>query len=259
MAGKRSYGAFKSSGKAFSAKRVNKRYKTAPRKTTRSRRPLNMRSGGWIGLERKFLDTGINNNALVTSATGSGCEYDPTTALCLNAPLLGDGQSNREGRQIAMDSITIKGTVSLTGEATLTYSVAPIVTVMLVLDTQTNGAQLSAEDVIEIPYSSTVNGGRPFQDLQYEQRFKILKSVTIACPPNPQVYNAAVPSVWNQGQHIPFTITKNLRGLKTNFTLTGTDGTIATIADNSLHIVATISADQLSPRLYYNSRLRFYG
>lgn len=259
MAGKRSYGAFKTSGKGYSAKRVAKRYKTAPRKAQRSRRPLNMRTGGWIGLERKFLDTGVNNTTLVTNASAASCEYDPTTMRCLNAPLLGDGQSNREGRQIALDSITIKGTVSMTGEASLTYTVAPIITVMLVLDTQTNGAQLNSEDVIDVPLGSTVNGGRPFQNLQYEQRFKILKSVTIRTGVMPQVYNTASASIWNPGQHIPFTLTKSLKGLKTNFTLTGTDGTIATIADNSLHLIATTSSDQNTPKLYYNSRLRFFG
>jgi len=259
MAGKRSYGQFRMSGKGFSAKRIAKRYKTPARKPVRSRRPLNMRTGGWIGLERKFLDSGINNALVTTSGTGSGQEFDPAVMLCLNAPLLGDGQSNREGRQIALDSITIKGIISMTGEPSLTYSIAPVITVMLVLDTQTNGAQLNSEDVIEVPFASTVNGGRAFQDLQYEQRFKILKSVMIKVPALPQVYNASAASIWNPGQHLPFTITKNLKGLKTNFTLTGTDGTISTIADNSLHVIATCSNDTNAPRLYYNARLRFYG
>lgn len=259
MAGKRSYGAFRSSGKAFTAKRVAKRYKTAPRKrTVRRTSRMNVRTGGWLGIEKKFLDTGVNNTTIVASSSCTGCEDDPVTMNCLNAPTLGDGQSNREGRQIAMESITIKGTISVAAE-TLPAGVPrtlPQISIFLVLDTQTNGAQLNSEDVFEVPFGSNINGSRPFRDLQYEQRFRVLAATTLTFPQLSTAFNGL--TVDQTGTAIPFTLYKNLKGLKTNFTLTGTDGTIATIADNSLHVICCASHDS-ECKLYYNSRLRFYG
>jgi len=231
--------------------------KVAPRRYGRS---LNYRTGGFLGIEKKFLDTGIATTNLVVSAACQSCEFDPTTALCLNAPVVSDGQSGREGRQITMDSIEIKGSVYIPPTANQNQVVAaPIVTVFLVLDKQTNGAQLNSEDVFVSPYSAQANASMPSRNLEYEKRFSVLASRRINPIAMPLSFNVDTDVVYSSGIFHPFTLRKNLKGMKVNFKQTGTDGTVATITDNSLHIIATCTGIGAEPQMFYNSRLRFRG
>jgi len=242
------------------AYRANKSITLKVAPTRKYGRSLNYRTGGFLGIEKKFLDTGIASTALVVSASCTGCEFDPTTMNCLNAPVVSDGQSGREGRQISMDSIEIKGAIYIAPSADENQVVAaPIVTVFLVLDKQSNGAQLNSEDVFVSPYSAQANASMPSRNLEYEKRFSVLASRRITPANIPLSFNVDTDVVYRNGIFQPFTLRKNLKGMKVNFKQSGTDGTIATITDNSLHVIATCTGIGAEPQMFYNSRLRFRG
>ena len=63
------------------------------RRTTQNR---NARSGGFLGLERKFFDT---EHAAAIVGTVAGSEFDNGTSLAINAVGQGDAENNRENKR----------------------------------------------------------------------------------------------------------------------------------------------------------------
>ncbi len=215
---------------------------------------LNKRIGGYLGIEKKFYDTSLSAAALLASTAGG--EHNPSATIALNTVVQGDGESNRDGRQIAMDSITIHGIVHVASAINQTVvDASTYAYIALVQDQQTNGAILTSEEVFENP--SAVAGLSPmsFRNLQFIQRFKVLVWKRINLQQQQVSYDGT--NLEKGGFVKPFTLHANLHGIKVNYT--ASTETIANIADNSLNIVAFVGAVATTPLLSYNSRLRFYG
>lgn len=255
------WGPRKSGYKKYNRRRT--KYKGRYRKSVAAevKRVLNGRTGGFVGLEKKFFDSGFNG-ALSANGTAIDGEKDPTTLLCLNCPAQGDGESQRDGRQISMQSINVKGVVQIAAQADQTAGdQVPDIFIALVLDKQTNGVQLDSEDVFDNPASATALAAQPFRNLEYSQRFRVLKTVKVSA----QDLAGAIQPVFDgtnieqQGAQIPFSMYCKLNGMKVNFISGQTTSVIAAIADNSLHIVAYASNTSMAPVLTYSSRLRFVG
>jgi len=216
----------------------------------------------FAGVEKKYFDCARGAFAIPAPADASGGEADPATLDCLNCPAQGDTEVNRDGRQITMESINIKGVVQVAAQANQTAAdVIPDVFIALVLDKQTNAAQLNSEDVFENPSASASLASSPFLNLSYTRRFKVLKTVKVTAQ---QIAGAIQPAfdgtnLEQQGAQIPWSMFCDLKNLKTNFLSGETTSVVAAIADNSLHIIAYASGAGLMPNLYYNSRLRFRG
>lgn len=215
------------------------------------RKVMNARTAGFLGLENKFYDTGIENTALV--ATTSGAMMDPTpTVLCLNAVPQGDGESNRDGRKIVINSIRVKGSVSGTTRAALGAMPAGLsYRLILVQDTQTNGAQCSSAQVLQD--NTLGEDWQSFKNLEYEKRFKILRDIT-------DVVNvtATIPDGTNTGS-VGYG-TKNFDiYLKCDIPVifTGTTEAIANVVDNSLHVIAIGQSANMN--MSYQSRIRYRG
>lgn len=204
-------------------------------------RALNRRTGGFLAIEKKFVDL-FFSGAIATSLTGA--EADPT-ALCLNAIVQGDGESQRDGRQVILNSVQVKGFVEIPAG---TVNTDRVVEVYVVMDTQTNGAQLNSEDVL-VDAAGGSQAVNCFHNLQYSKRFKVLKH---------QRFDMPGYSAWNGTSFAQVTSAFDwyikLPNVKVNFT--GTTGTVSTIADNSIHVIAVSSQ---SANLRYSSRVRFQG
>jgi len=226
----------------------------------RTRKSLNYRTGGFLGIEKKYFDTGIIPTNMVVSSTIASCVMDSSVASCCNSPAVGDGPNQREGRQIAMDRIDVKGFIRMDGDATYNnVTTTPHVEVYLVLDTQTNGAQMASEECFVNTIASTPNGGLPFRNLENEKRFRILASKKIEMPSQPIAYNATTAKSYRDGHDYGFTLSKNLKGMKVNFKATGAAGTVATITDNSIHFIAVLTDNSSLVKCAWNARLRFRG
>jgi len=215
----------------------------------------NRRTAGYIGIEKKYLDTSYN--AVVAAPTdATGGEADPTTFLSLTSVAQGDTQSNRDGKKIVGKYLEIKGQVYTTPTANQTTG-PPSTSIMVacVLDTQTNAAQLNSEDVFINPAATAVTAPFALRDLEYGSRFKILKQ---------EYFVLDIPGVYD-GTNIEWAATSKpfcwyipLKDLVINFT-TGTTGVIANVMDNSIHMVAFADDSTGQPQLAYNSRFRFIG
>lgn len=213
----------------------------------------NMRTGGFEGMENKFADFTVSDDAF--SLTWAGGEMEDGTALSVSAVAQGDGESQRDGRVYYINSVHIKGFVKRT---TAEQSATPLPDVLcriaLVWDTQTNGAQLNAEDVFKtIASTEDVNS---FRNLQFSKRFIVLKDKHIRVHLDNQTNEGAIDKFACPDTIIPFTINKKFsKPIKVR--CTGTTAAISSISDNSLHIIGT--AQTASLQLTYESRVRFTG
>lgn len=217
------------------------------------RQVANLRTGGFIGMELKFYDL-YHAATLASSATMAGLEQDPGTELCLNGMASDTDPSTRDGRQITMKNIYISGHIYDNGGPAAGTVQTQIVYIALVLDTQTNRAQLNSEDVFVNPGGAT-SCIAPLRNLEYSKRFRVLDHVRLEVP---------VDLVW-QGtttehcyRRVPFKLAAKLDKV-VNFVDPSTAASgVSAITDNSLHIIAC-ATDNAVVGISYNSRLRFVG
>ncbi len=204
------------------------------------------RTGGYLGLERKFVDY-TYSAAVSTTITGS--EADPATVLCLNASATGNTEKTRDGRVQTNKSCHIRGRIELDVTAAATLSAGRSVRIIVLLDTQTNVAQFDAEKVLSDDSTLKVHA---FRELAYTHRFKILKDVTFNLNPTAAAGDGAADDT--------ALIVKNF---KWNFPLNfktqydGTTAVIGSVTDNSVHVMAIASGSATT--LKYESRVRFTG
>ena len=129
-----------------------------------------------------------------------------------------------------------------------------LVRLVLVWDTQTNGAQLNGEDVMEaIGATEDFNS---FRNLQYSKRFIVLKDKKIRIPvAQTNMHESA--DLYNQaGTYVPFKINKKFsKPIKVR--CTGTSAAVSAVSDNSLHLLAV--STQSTTDIWYQSRVRFSG
>ncbi len=220
------------------------------------------RTGGFSGIELKFLDSSLINHNIPNGAEASGGEADPLVSLSLNPIVQGDGEDKRDGKQICLKSVYVTG---FARQPRYAYSSGVdndtdigLCFIALVLDTQTNGAQLNSEQVFVNPSGHLSLSCRPVRNLQYSSRFRVLDSVVLEFKQQFGVWNGA--DIHLGGNRLPFKLAADLN-IPVNYT--GTDGTISTIVDNSLHVIAyndidTSLTDPI-PQLFYNARVRWLG
>lgn len=209
----------------------------------------NQRTGGYEGLEKKFIDYEYGPTAI--SAGVAGGEADPASGS-ISAMARGDGQSDRDGRQCTLFSVHVSGRVILDADsAGGSNPLSGTARIVLVLDTQTNASQLNAEDVFVDP-SSASHDDLSFRNLQYQRRFRVLATETVNLR-----RDLGFDSTTNSsGQTYAFQMHKDFKnGIRVDHN--GTTADVATITDNSLHVLA-MSNDQSGPMtLTYYSRVRF--
>lgn len=239
---KRSY-----SGKR-SASRKKFRRSTAKGRPMRFGAAANARSGGFNGIELKFIDYRVTSPGFALAATVTTAEHDPTGIGSISAIAQGDGEENRDGRKCTLTAVNVKGFVTLQALNNDLIAQNPVTCrVALVWDTQTNGVQLNSEDVFTqglAPYG--------YRNLQYTKRFKVLADRTFTMN-----YGGGAGSGTNDwvGDRQEFSFNK-----KINIPVlhSGTTAVVASCTDNSLHIIAWAS-DGAKINLNYNSRIRFVG
>lgn len=214
------------------------------------------RSAGNLGIEKKFYDTSAAAN-IVAPTDCTGGEVDPTTVNCISAPAVGDNATARDGRKIVAKYLQIKGSVRF---STLTNQSLSIdsnrIMVAVVLDTQTNGAQLNSEDVFTNPRAAATTADAPLRNLNYGERFKILKLQQFCLQDPNMTYDGTNVEINGMAEQFDWYIP--LKNLKIAFNATETAG-VASVLDNSIHLVAFATTTTPQAAIAYNSRMRFIG
>ena len=207
------------------------------------------------GWELKTHDAALSNFTLTAGTAATGGEEDPSPANCLNGIGQGDTGALRDGRKYVMKSIYINGMIRANSQDSQTsLDLQPLVFIALVLDKQTNGAQLNSEDVFQNIAGSSVTAAIPLRNIEYASRFTVLATKHILIRDIIAAYNGT--NMSQSGVQFPWCIKKKFN---IPVTCTGTGATVSDISDNSLHIIAFKSFEDLNVNVWYQSRIRFYG
>lgn len=209
-----------------------------------------------LGVEKKYYDTSAAVN-IVAPTDCTGGEADPTTVNCISAPAQDDTASGRDGRKIVAKYVQIKGSVRFSTLTNQSLSVdSARVMVAVVLDTQTNGAQLNSEDVFTNPRAATTTADSPLRNLNFGERFKLLKLEQFNLQNPNMTYDGTNVEINGIAQQFDWYIP--LKNLKIAFT-SGVTAGVANVLDNSIHIVAFATTTSPQCAIAYNSRMRFVG
>lgn len=220
---------------------------------------LNQRTGGLLGIEKKFLDTGKTQTALTAPTDCSGGEYPPSTGCtgCVSAPAQGDGPTNREGNKIVVVSCYLQGQITCAVQADQTAAdLAPTVFVALVMDTQTNGQQLNSEDVYVNTAAAALQACQINRNMSYTSRFKVLKKWKKQLVMPTMSFDGT--NIEQSGFTTPFTLSWKGK-MPVTFTTGSTTADIANVSNNSIQVIAWCNNTTLTPGINYNCRIRFYG
>lgn len=208
-----------------------------------------------IGLEYKFVDNAVTETAIL--ATWTGGEVDPAGGVnCIGACVQGTGESQRDGSRIVVKSIQIQGYVRRIMQSDQADSRHPnLIQVSLVMDTQSNGTQLSAEDVFTVGTEPEVPGRRVVANTP---RFKVLKT-WLCNMQDVSAFNDAAATGSITGNLVPFSCYIKMDQV-VNFVAGAGAGTIADFRDVSFHMIAAgTQAGGAADFISYNSRVRFMG
>jgi len=237
---------------------VSKYNKTVSKqaKISAARMVANAVTMGFMGIEKKFYDTALGDTAIAADTGLASGEYDPSATSMISTPTQGDGEQQRDGKRITIDSLILKGhVVRPATEAAADPLESQKVFVAVVLDTQSNGAQMDSEACFKSLAASARFNCEPLKNLLSGSRFRILKSQVFDLTPiglTGAVATYAFGGVQREFDwYIPFK-----GGLPVNFNA-GTTASIANVVDNSIHVIAFSTAT--GNFIGYNARIRFQG
>jgi len=216
----------------------------APR--TRPRAPPALR------VEYKFVDQDLSDSSI--TGTWVGGELDPVAANCIGPCVQGSGESQRDGTRTIVKSIQINGFVyrdQLSDQADCRPG--HLIQISLVMDKQSNGAQLSAEDVYTTG-GPDVPGRRVVAN---SARFRVLKTWLVTLHDTSAGTDGAATSSLS-GMIVPFSCYLKLNQV-VNFVAGAGAGTIADMKDVSFHLIAASDGVVASDYISYSSRVRFIG
>lgn len=265
MRGESKYGPVTASRKRSRSRRRVR----APRTTSRSAGYRNIRTGGFLGIEKKYLDTFLHAHVINSPGNSVNIETDPFGLGCLNSTTIGSGPTNREGRKCKSVSLHLRGHVDRNGAIHETdIEFARTVTIWIVRDVQTNGTQLNSEDVLVNPSGFQILAPFPFNQLENSSRFTILAKQTMVIESPTTFGDTQVPAEV-AGDQIGFDSTHGENGIMQNFEFniklddvvnysqSNDPPTVSDINDVSYHVICACSHAGL--RISYNSRYRFLG
>lgn len=232
-------------------------YRANPGAVARAARSmLNNRTAGFLGVEKKFYDTTLAASAIATSTDATGGELDPSATSMISTPAQGDGEQQRDGKKIVIESVQVKGTVYQAVSANQTSGIQERQAFLaLVLDMQTNAAQLNSEDVFKNLAGDAFGAVNPLRNLLQSSRFKVLRIEKINMPIPHASWDGTNIEIGGATCSFDWFVKFPGGGLPVNFNA-GTTASVANVVDNSLHVIGFATA---ALSLTYNARIRFMG
>ncbi|AUM61860.1 Rep [uncultured virus] len=176
--------------------------------------------------EYKYKDTFLNQN------------FDNTgTMVLLNGAGLGDGATEREGRNILVKSIQSKLSVKMDPDA-----VSTICRLIFFYDRQVNAVAPAVGDLLDLTTTGAANGIVALRNLNNRARFDIIldRRFVIANGNEPQYF-----------------FNKYMKQMKKAVYNAGVAGTVADINTNALYMCMICDETTETPLIYGTIRIRF--
>lgn len=239
----------------YAGRRVVKRRKKSnvPSKKQLMKIYPNMSFRGFIGKEKKYFDA-IKAFTNVTSIDWSSALLDPATVDCINAIAQGTSQNQRIGKKYTITDVVLNLHIKLlpgvqvaSAGAIETYTLKWA----LVLDKQTNGAQLNAQNVYKdnVGITDVIS----HRNLENATRFQVLCS-GIETMNHTTVFTNGTNAYYSREDKIQVCYKK----VNIEVNCKGTGANVTDISDNSLHLIACSNAAN-KYAIEYVCRVRFKG
>lgn len=233
---------------------ISSRRKTKAPVFKKRRSTPGMRTAGLLLLEKKFFD--FSRTVIPMSTTWAGGELDPITLKALSVPGQGDGPSDRDGRVFSLVSLSIKGQVFATlVEGATNPQADMLIRLIIVIDKQTNGAQLAAEDVM-LGISGT-NDVFSHRNLINEKRFTILWDKLINLQITRASLNEGAPNLYAHGETGLSFSYDHIFKTPLRVSMIGTTSIVENVSDVSIHVIGC--AESTTANVEYYGRIRFFG
>lgn len=251
---------FKRLRQSAAATTIQRAWRSKRSKIRAARALANMRTAGAIGLEVKFNDGSVASTTITSAATLAGCEMDPVGNNCLAWDGgQGDTYNARDGRKTKCYAMHVSGIVHfgrVTDQDDMPTGNA--VAIWLVLDRQSNGVQMAAEECFTNYSGNSIQAVNAMPNPLRASRFRILRKLMVLQPPRP-AHNDGAATASVSGAIVPWQMhVKWPKGIDIEYF--DTTGGVASIVDNSLHIITTCCfSDGTWPKIAYNCRSRFVG
>ncbi len=198
--------------------------------------------------ELKFIDRELDGDNMAVAWTN----HDPATVDCLSAVATGDGESDRDGRVYYIHSVHVNGRCGFSTQESVGAPISdPIYRILLVLDKQTNGAQLTPGEVMETGFTEDVHA---FRNMGFTQRFWVLKDVMFSMSMNNQTNEGSV-NLFANGGRVRLWNMDHVFKIPLKVYCSNTTAVIASIENFSLHIVGFCTTTNTT--ITYISRVRF--
>ncbi len=214
----------------------------------------NVRIGGFLDIENKFLDSELTAEAFTASwaaknPSGTGCTDS------ISVPAQGNTESSRDGRTYWINSVHVRGHVDvpLAEAQAAPQGGTHVARICLVMDTQTNAAEMTATDVMD---AGGTDDTLAFRNLQNSKRFRVLKDKKFVFQFNQgnegavnSFYQCAVRKdfEWNHTFKNPIKVTCDA----------GTTANVSEVTDYNLGLIGVANSTSLT--LEYQARVRFSG
>lgn len=225
--------------------------------------------GAAVSGEMKYFDCEANTAiAACTTTWVAGTMIDPVTTinlgdaavatpLCLFAPKVSAALNGRIGRKVKVLKIKVHGNVVVPVQtAQATHDSAEMVRLALVLDKQTNSAQMTGAQLFNDASAGAITV-HSFQNPNNFGRFRILKEKKMTISDLSLTGSPTAGDVVQGGYIWRFQFSyKFKKPLLVNFNATN-GGTVADIVDNSFHIVCGANNITFAPFLQYYSRVSY--
>lgn len=227
----------------------------------------NARIGGLLGIERKYVD--YHCPSTIISASESSGGFNPIIAgpafVPFNGIAQGDGASQRDGRQVTLKSLQIRGhflRTSLTSSDVFTvFEAAQIVRFVVILDRQNNATATPPiwSQVFDTTTVAAIDSQnwQTYRLLSNSKRYKVLVDKVYTLEDKVGLQNIGATQYVRGSATKTFNIYRKIP-IVVNYTGTGETG--ASISDNAIWGLAmTNIAGSASFTGDYVCRMRFCG
>lgn len=211
--------------------------------------------GGIIVSESRYFDSRLNGTVLNEGNSWADTELDPATLNTIFAPTQGNDINSRQGRQVSVYKIALRGFIraSLLQDQADVLA-APLVRLILYIDTQTNAAQAQGENVMQAPQDGSPEmTSLTFQNTANFGRFRILRDKIIR-PRDMSVGTDGASTMSECSADVPFKMMVRFKKpIVVHFNSTN-GGTVADIIDNSFHLIGCKNSAVQATAIYYAAR-----
>lgn len=206
----------------------------------------NRRTGGFIGREVKYVNTGFSGAITTTLATVL------PASTPMNGITQGDAQTERIGNRVVITGIHVKGAIKVAGAISTNLELFKNgIRIIIGVDKQANKALPTAADILDV--AGSLNS---FRNLDVSARFNILLDKRMMTRCQGYASDGSAGEIMGAGNEYLWEFNKKCR-IPTQYS--GSTNGIGSISSNSIFMYAYMENTAPIVTMIHDTRCRFIG